>query len=209
LAKIHAQLERPYEMKNLLLTIITTAAVLPLCTAAQADAHSSETTASDMYIGLSVGKGKHDFKWDNPSTEDYFDGDVTTMSFYVGKDFNETFAVEGFYTNAGESQIYVNSSNVWNIKGTAMGIAVKAGTNLSDDIRGFVKVGYHSWKSTTKGLEAGVVDNSKDDGTDVLYGLGVEYKLSDTTAVVAAYDRYTLDGDSYVNDMNIGIKYRF
>ena len=195
-------------MKKLLITTITTAALLPLCATAQADTHSSETTASDMYVGLSVGKAKHDFKFEDPSTNDYFDGDVTTMSFYVGKDFNETFAIEGFYLNGGESQIYVNASNVWKIKGTAMGIAVKAGTNLSDDIRGFVKVGYHSWKATTKGLESGVVDNSKDDGTDVLYGLGVEYKLSDTTAVVAAYDRYTLD-DSYINDMNIGIKYRF
>ena len=196
-------------MKNLLLTIITTAAVLPLCTAAQADAHSSETSASDIYVGLSFGKGEHDFKFNAAATKAAHDGDVTTMGFYVGKDLSETFSVEGFYLNGGESEIYFDASNYSKIKGTAMGIAVKAGSNLTDDIRGFVKVGYHSWKSKSNGLDSGVAESSKDDGTDILYGLGVEYNLSDRTAVVAAYDRYTLDGDSYVNDMNIGIKYRF
>ena len=80
-----------------------------------------------------------------------------------------------------------------------MGIAVKVGTDLTDDFRAFVKVGYHSWKSES---------TINEDGTDVLYGIGVEYKLSATTAVVAGYDRFTYDTDN-ITDMSIGIKYRF
>ena len=196
-------------MKNLLLTAITTAALLPLCTTAQADAHSSETFTSGMYIGASYGIGKHDLAFEDPaSTEPYFDGDVTTMSVFVGKDLNETFALEGFYSNQGESKIYFDADNNTKISGTTMGIAVKAGTDFTNDIRGYVKVGYHSWKIDVKGVENGVAGTEKLDDTDIMYGLGVEYKLSDSTAIVAAYDRYTFD-DNKSTDMSIGIKYRF
>jgi len=196
-------------MKKLLLTAITTVALLPLCTTAQADAHSSETSTSGMYIGASYGKGEHDLTFNNPAaTEPYFDGDVTTMSAFVGMDLNETFALEGFYTNLGESQIFVDAANNAKIKVTTMGIAIKAGANLTNDIRGYVKAGYHSWKSKANNLDTGVATTEKEDGTDVLYGIGVEYKLSDSTAIIAAYDRYTVD-DSNGTDMSIGIKYRF
>ena len=182
-------------MKKLLMTAITTAALLPLCSTAQADAHSSKTTASDMYIGATFGKGKHNVKNLSAAAAAAFDGDVTIMSLFVGKDLNETFAIEGFYANLGKSKFTTGTT----IKATTMGIAVKAGTDLTEDLRGFVKVGYHSWKTTSA---------TKNDGADVLYGAGLEYKLSETTAILAGYDRYTANDDS-VTDMNIGIKYRF
>ena len=68
-----------------------------------------------------------------------------------------------------------------------MGIAAKAGIGLTDGFRAFVKVGYHSWK---------VEQTTDEDGTDFLYGIGLEYKLSATTAVVAGYDRFTYDTDN-------------
>jgi len=182
-------------MNKLLITAITTAALLPLCATAQADAHSSETTASDMYIGATFGKGEHNIKNLTAAQAAAFDGDVTTMSLFVGKDLNETFAIEGFYSNLGKSEFTDGTT----IKATTMGIAVKAGTDLTEDLRGFVKVGYHSWKTKSA---------TNDDGTDVLYGAGLEYKLSETTAILAGYDRYTANDDN-VTDMNIGIKYRF
>jgi len=196
-------------MKKLILTTITTAAFLPLCTTAQADAHSSETTASGMYVGATYGKGKHNIEFTDPATNNFFDDSTTTMSLFIGKDLNETFAVEGFYANQGESKINIPAeSYTATIKGTTMGLAVKAGTNFSDDIRGFVKLGYHSWKSESNENDNGVLGTEKNDGTDLLYGIGIEYKLSETTAVVAGYDRFTYD-DSNITDMSIGIKYRF
>ena len=183
-------------MNKLLMTAITTAALLPLCATAQADAHSSETTASDMYIGATFGKGKQNIKFDNANSAAAHDDSVTTMSAFVGMDLNATFAIEGFYANHGKSTF---TGAATTIKASTMGIAAKASTDLTDDFRAFVKVGYHSWKSES---------DTKDDGTDVLYGIGLEYKLSETTAIVTAYDRFTYD-DSNVTDMSIGIKYRF
>lgn len=196
-------------MKNLILATMTTAAFLPLCTTAQADAHSSETTASGMYVGATYGKGKANLEFDEPAINNFFDDSTTTMSLFIGKDLNETFAVEGFYANHGESKINVPADPYTaTIKGTTMGLAVKAGTNFSDDIRGFVKLGYHSWKSEANENDGGVLATYKDDGTDLLYGIGIEYKLSETTAVVAGYDRFNYDNENII-DMSIGIKYRF
>jgi OOP family OmpA-OmpF porin len=196
-------------MKKLILATITTAAFLPLCTTAQADAHSSETTASGMYVGATYGKGKANLEFDDPATNNFFDDSTTTMSLFIGMDLNETFAVEGLYANHGESKINIPAlSYTATIKGTTMGLAVKAGTNFSDDIRGFVKLGYHSWKSESNENDNGVLGTEKDDGTDLLYGIGIEYKLSETAAVVAGYDRFTYN-DSNITDMSIGIKYRF
>ena len=183
-------------MKKLLLTAFMTATLIPLCAAAQADAHSSETTASNMYVGIDVGKGKHNIKFNSAASAALHKDSVNTMSLFVGMDLNETFAIEGFYANLGESKFTGSSTT---IKATTMGIAIKAATDLTDDFRGFIKAGYHSWKSKS---------TENDDGTDSLYGVGVEYKLSDTTAILAGYDHFTAD-DSSLTAMTIGIKYRF
>ena len=183
-------------MNKTLLTAITIVALLPFGATAMADTHASEKTGSDMYAGISVGKAKHNLTFSDPATKTIHDADTNSMSLFVGMDLNETFAIEGFYANHGKSG-FTGSTDT--IKATTMGIAAKAGTDLTDDFRAFVKVGYHSWKSES---------DEKNDGTDVLYGIGLEYKLNETTAIVTAYDRFTYD-ESNITDMSIGIKYRF
>ena len=183
-------------MNKTLLTAIATAVLLPIGATAMADTHASEKTGSDTYVGISVGKAKHNLAFNSAAARAAHDPDVTSMSLFVGMDLNETFAIEGFYANHGKSG-FTGSTDT--IKATTMGIAAKAGTDLTDDFRAFVKVGYHSWKSES---------DEKDDGTDVLYGIGLEYKLNETTAIVTGYDRFTYD-NSNVTDMSIGIKYRF
>ncbi|MDC1382388.1 porin family protein, partial [Candidatus Puniceispirillum sp.] len=138
---------------------------------------------------------KHNLKFNSPATKAIHDPDVNSMSLFVGMDLNETFAIEGFYADHGKSTFTGTTETVI---GSTMGIAAKAGTDLTDDFRAFVKVGYHFWKTKA---------DVKDDGTNLLYGIGVEYKLSENTAIVTGYDRFTYD-NSNVTDMSIGIKYR-
>ena len=183
-------------MKKTLLTAITTAALFPLCATAQADNHASEKTGSDMYVGINAGVGKHDLTFSSAATKAIHDDGTTTMSLFFGMDLNETFAIEGFYANHGESKFTTSTTKV---KASTMGIAAKVGTDLTDNLRGFIKVGYHSWKTKA---------TTKDDGTDVVYGIGVEYKLTESTAIVTGYDRFTYD-TSTITDTSIGIKYRF
>ena len=184
-------------MNKILLTTITTAVLLPLSATAMADSPVPEQAASDIYVGVNVGKAKHNIGFASAATAAAHDDDGgTSMTFSIGKDLNETLAIEGFYAKHGKTG-FTGSTDT--IKASTMGIAAKAGTDLSEDFRAFLKVGYHSWN----------VDQTTDeDGTDIFYGIGVEYKLNATTAVVAGYDRFTYDTDN-ITDMSIGIKYRF
>ena len=184
-------------MNKVLLTTITTAVLLPLSATAMADSPEPEQAGSDIYVGINVGKAKHNIGFASAATAAAHDDDGgTSMTLSIGRDLNETIAIEGFYAKHGKTG-FTGSTDT--IKASTMGIAAKAGTDLAEDFRAFIKLGYHSWKSES---------TINEDGTDVLYGIGVEYKLSATTAVVAGYDRFTYDTDN-ITDMSIGIKYRF
>jgi len=182
-------------MKKIVLTAVATAALAPLCATAQADTHSSETASADMYVQFTAGKGKHNLSGLTAAQAAAFDKDVSTMSLIVGMDLNETFAIEGFYKNLGKSKFIDGTT----LTGKSMGIAVNAGTDLTEDFRGFLRVGYGSWKTKS---------TTNDDGTDILYGAGVEYKLTETTAIVAGYE-YGKAKKSNVTDTYLGVKYRF
>ena len=162
-----------------------------------ADSPEPEQAVSDIYVAVNIGKAKHNITFDSAATAAAHDDDGgTSMTLSIGRDLNENIAIEGFYANHGKTTF---STSTDTIKASTMGIAAKVGTDLTDDLRAFVNVGYHSWK----------VDQTTDeDGTDVLYGLGIEYKLNASVAVVAGYDRFTYDTDT-ITDMSIGIKYRF
>ena len=189
--------KRHPKMNKTLLTVITTAALLPFGATAMADTHASEKTGSDMYVGITVGNGKQ--KLDLSAADAAIhDPDVSTMSLFVGMDLNETFAIEGLYADHGKSTL---TGTTQTVKLSTMGIAVKAGADLTDNFRAFAKVGYHSWKSKLS-------DGTKDDGTNVLYGIGVEYALSSSTAIVTNFHSFTVD-KSTVDDTSIGIMFSF
>ena len=184
-------------MNKILLTTITMAVLLPLSATAMADSPAPEQAVSDIYVAVNVGKAKHNITFASAATAAAHDDDGgTSMTLSIGRDLNETIAIEGFYAKHGKTG-FTGSTDT--IKASTMGIAAKASTDLSDNFRAFVKVGYHSWKSES---------TTDEDGTDVLYGIGVEYKLSLTTSVVAGYDRFTYDTDN-ITDTSVGIKYRF
>ena len=185
-------------MDKILLTAIATAVLLPLSATAMADNHEPEQAESDIYIGINVGKATHDIGFASAATAAAHDDDGgTSMTLSIGRNLNETIAIEAFYAKHGKTG-FTGSTDI--IKASTKGIAVEAGTDLTDEFRAFAKVGYHSWKSEST--------TENEDGTDFLYGIGVEFKLSATTSVVAGYDHFTYDSDS-ITDMNIGIKYRF
>lgn len=162
-----------------------------------ADSPVSEQPVSDIYVGINIGEAKHNIGFASAAIAAVHDDDGgASMMLSFGMNLNETIAIERFYANHVKTGV-TGSTDA--IKASSMGIAAKAGIDLTDDFRAFVKVGQHSWK---------VEQTTDEDGTDVLYGIGVEYKPSANTAIVAGYDRFTYDTDK-ITDMSICIKYRF
>ena len=147
----------------------------------------------------------------------------TGTSVFIGKEVNETLSVEGFYTDLGEASISGDNGDTFTLQGTAyqftstasitisaktMGIAGKAGFDMGDNFRGYVKGGFHSWDAEAK-IAAGTASAStKTDGTDIVWGVGAEYMMGEKTALLLGYDNYKLDDES-VTFLHAGIRFKF
>ena len=147
----------------------------------------------------------------------------TGTSVFIGKEVNETLSVEGFYTDLGEASISGDNGDTFTLQGTAlqftstasitisaktMGIAGKAGFDMGDNFRGYVKGGFHSWDADAK-IAAGTASAStKTDGTDIVWGVGAEYMMGEKTALLLGYDNYKLD-DETVTFLHAGILFKF
>ena len=146
----------------------------------------------------------------------------TGTSVFIGKEVNETLSVEGFYTDLGEASISGDNGDTFTLQGTAlqftstasitisaktMGIAGKAGFDMGDNFRGYVKGGFHSWDAEAK-IAAGTASASlKTDGTDIVWGVGAEYMMGEKTALLLGYDNYKLDDES-VTFLHAGIRFK-
>lgn len=166
---------------------------------------------SEIETGVSAGKGS---TIDNKSSAGYV---------FLGREFDNNAAVEGFYANLGKAKLsFKNGSTAryngkdyeFTADGTAtasvesFGIAGKYHFDIHDGVRLSAKLGLHSWKSkldigSTAGGEK--LDN---DGVDAMAGLGVEYKATDKIAIMAGLDNFAVD-DEDATITYVGVKFSF
>jgi len=183
---------------------------------------STSANAEGMYIGMLAGTTKIDTGVSAVSGA-RLDETGTGTSFFIGNDYNDQFAVEGFYTNLGEASLSGANGNtfVYNattyqfiatatikVQATSMGMAGKYGFDMGEDFRGYFKAGFHSWETKLGVASATGGAEIKADGTDLIYGVGAEYKLGEKTSILLGYDNYKLD-DENVTFLNTGLKYKF
>lgn len=152
-----------------------------------------------------------------------------------GYNINRYFAIEVGYTDPGETSfssimhvtradstqlIHTNNSSL-----TINGIqfAGIAGYPVTESIRLFSKLGGYYWRTETDiyySIESS--DNSvivppgpmtlsiDDDGTDLVFGAGVEYTLNDLFTIRAGWERFSsiTAGDDNIDLYSLGIFYR-
>ena len=147
----------------------------------------------------------------------------TGTSVFIGKEVNETLSVEGFYTDLGEASLSGDNGDTFIIDRTTltfnstasiaitaktMGIAGKAAFDMGENFRGYVKGGFHSWDAELKLAVGTATASAKDDGTDIVWGVGAEYMMGEKTALLLGYDNYKLDDES-VTFLHAGIRFKF
>ena len=64
------------------------------------------------------------------------------------------------------------------------------------------------WKLKAKIIGSLTSGSAKYDGTNIIVGLGSEYKISDNLSLVAGYDKYYI-GKTDITYLQIGTKYNF
>ena len=132
------------------------------------------------------------------------------MNLFAGYRINDTWAVEGGYTNLGEfkgSTTTANSGGTYllntslSLKMSALSVAAVGFLPVTADKQGALigKIGLARWKAdmsvSASGLGGNLSGSASDSGTDPVIGVGYEHRYGGF-GVRALYERYKADDEA-------------
>lgn len=142
---------------------------------------SNAVLAENGYFGFGVGSATY--------TEDDFEESDTGLNIYGGVKANQNLGLEVSYMDFGkqEGNYYGYDASV---EATGIGFAAVGFLPLSDNFDLFGKVGLLAWDVDVSlgGL------SGNDDGSDLLFGFGAVFQLSEQFALRGAWEFVDLDG---------------
>lgn len=163
---------------------------------------SANVFAADAggYAGVSALSNSVD---DSGLEDRTFGGEV-----FGGYRFNPNFSLEGFYANFGSFEERIGAGRV-ELDAQSFGARAVGSVPLSDAASIYARIGFQRWDgdvNATVGTQNLI--GGEDSGTDLTFGLGAEYALSEKVSLRGGWDRYKLD-DVDVDSANLGIKIHF
>ncbi len=150
-----------------------------------------------VYLGASAGTASVDSFCNNEINCD--DSDMG-WKIYAGYDYSERLAFEVGYVSLGEMRSNAKSTEI-----TGYEVAAVGKVPLNDSIGLFGKAGMFRWDAEN--------GNDSRSATDIMFGAGVNYKLSDNMAFRAEWERFNdietqSDNTSDVDMISAGITFR-
>lgn len=160
---------------------------------------STATMAADngIYLGASIGDANVDIDRGGALR---VDSDDTGFKFIAGIRPLDWFAVEASYVNFGEAEDGPLAADTDGISAFGVFFLPVGPVDV------FAKGGLISFDSSIK-LDSGV-DIRRDDGTDLAYGIGVQFRLL-SLGVRAEYEKFDIDDYDDANMLSIGVTYTF
>ncbi len=147
------------DIKRLITAVIICLGVttIPLASAAQ----------SNWYAGAGTGSTDHD--------ESALDDDSGTK-FYGGYHFTDRYALEGGYTDLGTFDVDASPTPGEDVEVDGFQVAGVASFSLPNQFSIFGKAGLYNWdQEGSVTLPVVGLVSVDDDGTDIMYGFGVNY----------------------------------
>ncbi|MBV2129119.1 outer membrane beta-barrel protein [Arsukibacterium indicum] len=193
-------------MKKSILALLTASSLI--ATSAYANSPTDNIDHQGIYIG--AGYGLLNVKGD----EEDFDKEDNASRVFAGAQLNQMFSIEGGYIDFGN---YGNS--VFNTDLDGYTLALKAGLPVSERFTVYAQGGNIWWKA-----DINATDASDDvDGSDIFYGAGVSFALTQSLSLRLEYTRLDVEFDrdeigilaeidsfdTKVDYANIGIQYTF
>jgi opacity protein-like surface antigen len=159
---------------------------------------STAATAADngVYLGVSLGNANMDV--DQGPLQ--IDGDDTGFKFIAGLRPLDWFAVEASYVNFGEVEDGPLASETDGISAFGVFFLPVGPVDV------FAKAGLISFENTVE--LNGFGDIFREDGTDLAYGVGVQFRLL-SLGVRAEYEVFDIDDLDDANFLSIGVTYTF
>lgn len=155
---------------------------------------ASSMASAQFYGGLSVGQSNTSFEGSDFTIASATNSNVKEANAYkvsLGYELNPNAAVEVSYADLGKA-LYRYSGAVSGeseIKQSSTTVALKGTLPLNEswDLTGKLGVAFNKGSRDTKGT---TVSNASSNTKDTLIGIGVQYNLDKTTAIVAEYEDF-------------------
>ncbi|MBK8453894.1 MAG: outer membrane beta-barrel protein [Thiofilum sp.] len=140
----------------------------------------------------------------------------TSWKAYAGYQATEKIAAELSYHNFGHYEFWGGtgtSKALWDSDPTGLSASAKVSTGLFDKVDVFGRVGFLAWNAPTEitpqysgsssSSSSEPMDNS---GTDLILGVGADYKLGDNLTVRGEYEK--VGGDMNAHTFSVGANYK-
>lgn len=141
-------------------------------------AHAANPTG--FYAGAGVGQSMVD--------EYFIDDEDTAFQVFGGYQFNPYFGLEAAYSDFGDIDL---RSGAAGFKADTLSLVAVGTLPFTDNFSGYAKAGVHDWDTDYSGPSS--LRPGGADGTDPTYGLGLQYRFSDTIALRGEYSRFEMD----------------
>ena len=131
----------------------------------------------------------------------------SSISFAVngGYRVNDNFAVEAAYLYLGEAED--DMAPIWEAKVTGFNFSAVGIIPVNAQVDVFGKVGMFMWDVELS--EQGYGKLGSDDGTDLSFGLGAAFHVTQEFSVVAEFQRFTDVSDGDLNNFSVGARLNF
>jgi OmpA-OmpF porin, OOP family len=160
------------------------------------------TAAAQGYIGAGAGITKAES--DVCAGLSNCDDEDTGMKIFGGFKFNPNVGLEASWVDLGEVSASVPGGTATG-EVDGFGLAVVGMIPLNEKFGLFGKVGAYMWDSTVSAPGFGSVS---DDGTDIMFGGGVNWNLTTRFGLRAEWERFDIDGDN-IDFISIGAQFNF
>lgn len=175
-------------------TTTATATLLALALGA-ASFGSQAAEPTGFYAGVGVGQAMID--------EGPIDDDDTAYQVFGGYQANPYLGFELGYTDFGKIEDSFNGVD-GKVEADTFSLTAVGTVPFTSSFSGYGRLGFHDWDAEAE-LGGVRVDS---DGTDPVYGLGVQYRFTDNLALRGEYSRFEMD-DADVDLAQVQLRYDF
>ncbi len=143
------------------------------------------------YAGIGLGQTTADFP-DCDISPNCDDKD-TGFKIFGGYRFNQNFALEGGYADFGKSTFSIPGFASGTAEATTIFVQAVGMIPINPTVSLLGKAGLHLWDAKENGQILGTPFSVSDDGTDLAFGLGVQFNFSRQFALRLEWENYDMD----------------
>ena len=169
--------------------------------------------SAQAFIGGSIGQSDMDEEIAaGLITSGTVDAKDTGYKIFGGYMFNRHFGIEGAYVNLGEvsysGDFFGSPVTGGKVEVSGFNVSALGALPINEQFSVFGKIGLFLWDAEASDITGGAPFSAKEDGTDVSFGIGVNYHFTRNLGVRAEWEMFTTD-EADATLLSVGVVWRF